>query len=85
LHVACIFVLNNYIYKPIATKLTVLENHRTDEDFENALVLKRYAAYFVPDARVTIFADSSSRPSTPTSPSSISPLANAANHCCSGS
>jgi anoctamin-10 len=42
LHAIMIFILNQKIYRPIAVALTEWENHRTDSEFENALVLKRF-------------------------------------------
>jgi len=41
LHVACIFVLNT-IYRHIAEQLTEWENHETQVDHRNSLVLKRF-------------------------------------------
>ena len=42
LHASMIFILNQKIYRPIAVALTEWENHKTDADYENALVLKRF-------------------------------------------
>ena len=42
LHAIMIFILNQKIYRPIAIALTEWENHKTDADYENALVLKRF-------------------------------------------
>lgn len=42
LHAIMIFILNQKIYRPIAIALTEWENHRTDEEYENALALKRF-------------------------------------------
>ena len=41
LHTLVIMILNK-IYSKIAIILTNLENHRTDEDYENALIVKRF-------------------------------------------
>jgi len=41
IHVGCISSLNN-IYKLIAEKLTVWENHETTVNHRNSLVLKRF-------------------------------------------
>lgn len=41
LHVTCIFMLN-YIYRHVALVLTKWENHETQADFRNSLILKRF-------------------------------------------
>lgn len=42
LHSVTILILNQMIYKQIALALTEWENHRTEEDFENSLIIKRF-------------------------------------------
>ena len=42
IHSIVIIILNQQIYSRIATKLTDWENHKTDEKYENALILKRF-------------------------------------------
>jgi hypothetical protein len=41
IHSTIIMILNQYIYRRIATTLTRWENHKTEDDFENALIIKR--------------------------------------------
>ena len=42
IHAIIIMILNQLIYSRIANVLTEWENHKTDEDFENSLILKRF-------------------------------------------
>jgi len=42
IHAVVIMILNQLIYSRIATALTDWENHKTDEDYENSLILKRF-------------------------------------------
>lgn len=44
---AMIIIFMNQVWKFIAIKLTTWENHRTDSDFENALISKIFIFYFV--------------------------------------
>jgi threonine/homoserine/homoserine lactone efflux protein len=40
-------MLFNLIYQGIAVKLTDQENHRTDTEYENALILKVFVSQFI--------------------------------------
>eukprot|EP01023_Acetabularia_acetabulum_P030851 TRINITY_DN29039_c0_g1_i5.p1 TRINITY_DN29039_c0_g1~~TRINITY_DN29039_c0_g1_i5.p1 ORF type:complete len:543 (-),score=74.26 TRINITY_DN29039_c0_g1_i5:5-1633(-) len=42
IHVLMITTINSKIYRPIAEFLTQLENHETEEQHENSLILKRF-------------------------------------------
>jgi hypothetical protein len=41
-HSTVILILNQFIYRRIAVALTKWENHRTEDDYENALIIKRF-------------------------------------------
>lgn len=43
MHATVIFVINQFVYRRVAGVLTAWENHRTEKDFQNALIVKRYA------------------------------------------
>lgn len=53
-HSAIIFVLNQLVYRRIAEALTRWENHRTEQEFANALVLKRFCFEFF-DCYIALF------------------------------
>ena len=42
-----VIMLFNYAYSEVALKLTVAENHRTDTEFEDSLILKQFLFTFV--------------------------------------
>ena len=42
-----VIMLFNYAYSEVALKLTVAENHRTDTEFEDSLILKQFMFTFV--------------------------------------
>jgi hypothetical protein len=41
-----ISVILNEFFKPVAAKATQIENHRTQTDFNNSLIIKRFAFNF---------------------------------------
>ena len=47
IHALVIMQLNN-LYRGIAEKLTAMENHRTNADFNNSLLIKRQVIVVVP-------------------------------------
>jgi len=51
---AIIIIFLNYVYKRIAVVLTDWENHRTDSDYEDALIVKTFAFQFV-NSYVSLF------------------------------
>jgi hypothetical protein len=42
IHSCVILFLNQFLYRRIAVRLTHWENHRTESDHENALIIKRF-------------------------------------------